>query len=537
MRKNMKSMTFLLTALWSVFGMVWSITGCAKKEDPGAGKKDLVTIQVEVFDRGSDGGRTRPDNNRWTQWIQEKLLKDENIKVEFFAISRWDETSALINLMAAGNPPDVCLTYSGANITNWSEQGGVFDMAPYINTTLKDLNEFLGPDRALPGRRMIERQKNNESGRIYAIPARRMNVARFNTFMRKDWLDALGLPVPKTTQEFFNALRAFKERDPGGVGAGRVVPFSMTGIRVDMDACNLLDSFIDPALSRRERWINSVAERSFLVPGYKEGVRFLNTMYNAGLVDRDFPLYKDGEPFANLIKSGVVGSFIQSWDQIYRDSDNILLDLQKNIPGADLVPVDCFTSSDGLTHKVCYDAAGVFFFIPKSSKHPEAAMRYLNWLSKYENYHFIQTGPEGVVHTLVDGVPKLNAAAPDGWIQNSPQNIDYTMMMNGLFLGSEEENIRALASGYSWPAARINEAYTLAMTNASPSVVISPKAPLLAEGPLGQTLTDKAVVVYTNSIMAPPGQFDAVFDAQVKDWLNSGARKVIDERREKYAEP
>ncbi|MDR1469989.1 MAG: extracellular solute-binding protein [Spirochaetaceae bacterium] len=515
-----------------------AVVGCAKKEGASGG---TVKIKVEVFDRGTDGGKTNPTNNKWTEWIKEKLLKDENIEVEFVAVPRGDEQTALINLMAAGSPPDVAVTYALSNVTQWGDQGGLFDLAPYIDTTLKDLNEFLGPDEALPGRRMIERTRDNASGKIFSIQARRMNVARLNTFIRKDWLDKLGLPLPKTTEEYYNALAAFKANEKtllqGVQTNAALIPFSLIGARVDWEAGNMLDSFIDPTLSDRDRWVNTAIERSFVVPGYKEGLRFLNKMFNAGLVDPQFALYKDDQIQYNNIKSGIVGSFIQNWDQIYRDSDKILLDLQKNVPGAEMVPVDCFTSTDGLTHKSSYDAAGVYFFIPAGSKNPDAALRYLNWLSKYENYHFIQTGPEGTVHTIVDGVLKLNPNAGDGWIQNSAQNIDYTVMMNGLFLGSQEENIKALAAGYTWPADVIVNAYTLAMANARPALVVSPKSPLVAEGPVGETLASKSTEVYAQSIQAKPADFDRVYDAQVKEWLDKGAQAIIDERAEKYQAP
>jgi putative aldouronate transport system substrate-binding protein len=492
-----------------------------------------ATITVEIFDRGTDGGKTDPTNNKWTAWIKEKILKDENIIVNFVAVPRFTETEALINLMAAGTPPDVGITYAQDNITNWAQQGGVFDLAPYIDTTLKDLKAFLGPDEALPGRDMIRRQMDNSTGQVFSIPARRMNVAMRNFFIRKDWLDKLGLPLPKTTQQYYDALVAFKEQDPGNVGKDRVIPF-IIGTDVRWEAGNLTESFIDPKLDPKERWITTVAERQFLVPGYKEGVRFLNKMYNAGLIHRDFPLNNTSSAQTDLIKSGVVGSFSQNWDQIFREGDAILTDLKRNIPTADLVPVDCMTSSDGLTHKASYDAAGVFFFIPKAAKNPDAAMRYINWLSKYENYHFIQTGPEGIVHTIVDGVPKLNPAAGDGWIQNSAQNIDYTMMMNGLFLSTREESIKAIAAGYPWPADVVSNAYNMALTNAQPGMVVLTATPLTAVGPVNQTLVDKGVVIFTESISAPANRFDAVYDAGVADWRASGADAVVAERRAKY---
>jgi putative aldouronate transport system substrate-binding protein len=518
-----------------VFSAAMVFSGGRGQSSGTSGTSGPARITVEIFDRGTDGGKTDPTNNRWTAWIKEKLLKDENIIVDFVPVPRFDETQALINLMASGSPPDVAYTYSQSDITNWGEQGGIFDVAPYLDTTLKDLNAFLGPDEGNPGKGLIERARNNTTGQLFSMPARRMNTAMRNVFIRQDWLDKLGLPLPRTRQEYYDTLAAFKERDPGGVGRDRVIPFTMS-IDVRWHAGNILDSFIDVNLSDKERWINAAAERNFLLPGYKEGVRFLNRMYNAGLIDRDFPLYKDDTTVNNLIKSGVVGSFSQNWDQIYREGDALLSDLQKNVPGAMLVPVDCMESSDGLTRKAAYDAAGIFYFIPKTCKNPDAAMRYINWLAKYENYHFIQTGPEGIVHNIVDGVLKLNPAASDGWIQNSAQNIDYTLMMNGLFLETREKSIQAIAAGYPWPVDMVSNAYNLAMTNARPALVVITKSPLTVEGPIRQTLTDKGEVLFVESITAPANRFDAVYDAGLVDWKASGADDVVAERRAKYPE-
>jgi putative aldouronate transport system substrate-binding protein len=426
------------------------------------------------------------------------------------------------------------MTYAIENVTSWGEQGGIFDMSPYFDTTLKDLNAFLGPDPALPGRAFIRRNMNAQTGQVFSIPAKRMNVARLNIFMRKDWLDKLGLPVPTTPREYFDALVAFKEKDPGKVG--RVIPFSMPE-DVRWQAGTILESFIEPGLSVRERWVNTVAERYFLLPEYKEGLRFLNRMWNAGLIDPDFALYKDDMIMNNLCKSGVVGSFCHNWDQIFRDSERLFTDLLKNVPDAEWVAVDCMTSSDGITHKISYDPAGLFYFIPRSSRNPEAAMRYLNWLAKYENYHFIQTGPEGVVHDLVDGVPKINPAAPDGWIQNSGQNVDYTPIMNGLFLKTEEESIRAIAAGYPWPSEMVMQAYNVAMSNARPGPVIATSSPLTVAGPLNQTLQDKAKALIIEVIRAPASSFSRVYEDALADWLASGAEDVRQERAEKFVAP
>jgi putative aldouronate transport system substrate-binding protein len=523
-------MRFRLLLCMAACAALLGLGACDKAGD--SGKK--TTIRVEIFDRGTDGGKTNPTNNRWTDWIKEKALKDENIVVQFVPVPRQEEEQALVNLMAAGNPPDVCITYSIDNITGWAEQGGVFDVAPYLDTTLKDLKEFLGPDPTLPGRHLISRNMNSQTGQVFSLPGRRMNLARLNTFMRKDWLDKLGLPVPKTTQEYYNTLVAFKDRNPGGMD--RVIPFIMNQ-DVRWSAGSILEPFIDPGLSLRDKWVNTVSERYVLLPHYKEGVRFLNRMYNNGLIDSDFPLYRDDDILSNLIRSGVVGSFCHNWDQIFRESDRLYSDLLRNVPNAEWIALDAITSSDGVTHRMSYDPVGVFYFIPKASRNPEAAMRYLNWLSKYENYHFIQVGPEGIVHEMVDGVPKINPSAGDGWIQNSALNLDYTPMLNGLFMKTQDETVRAIAASYPWPSERVIAAYATALTNATPIPVIVPSSPLRAAGPVNQTLQDKARAFLVQSVIAAEANFDRTYDAAIADWLSSGAEAVRQERAEKFVAP
>ncbi|MDR3114231.1 MAG: extracellular solute-binding protein [Treponema sp.] len=533
-RKGIRGKTLIAVALAGM--TAFSMTACSKKQASGTaagGKSQLARITVEVFDRGTDGGKSDPTKNNWTDWIQQKVLEDENIEVTFVRVSRWEEIAALNNLMAAGNPPDVCLTYSAELVGNFRDLGGLYDMSPHIDTLLVDLKQFLGPDLAIPGRDFIQRNQDPTTGQVFSIPAKRMNTAQRNIFIRKDWLDKLGLPLPTTKEEFYNALAAFKEQDPGGVGKNRVIPFSMT-TDVVWTGGNIIIPFMDPNISPKELWINTVIDRPFLVPGYKEGVRFLNKMYNDGLIDRDFPLYKSEEEMTNLLKSGMIGSICHNWDQIYRESAALLSDLQKNVPGADMVPVDCIESSDRITHKSAYDMAGLNYFIPASCKNPEAALRYINWLARFENYHFLQVGPESIVHDIVDGIPKIKNG--EGlWIQNSAQNIDYTIIMNGLDLGDPDLTARALANAYPWPADVIANAYTISMRNAKPGPIIP--VTLSAAGPVTQTLVDKGNSLLIGAVTTSPGNFDKVWDEGIADWLASGAEAVRQERTEKYFQP
>jgi putative aldouronate transport system substrate-binding protein len=328
---------------------------------------------------------------------------------------------------------------------------------------------------------------------------------------------------------------AFKQKDPGGIGSANVIPY-VSSKNISIRAANIIESFIDKNLTDKDRWINTVADRSFLQPGYKEGVRFMNKMYNAGLLFSDFPIHATDNIIDDMARAGRAGAYSGNYDSPYRGATSVLHDLQTNVPGGMIVPVDPFTDSSGKVTKYSYDAAGMFIFIPKSAKYPEAAMRYLNWMAKYDNRIFLQIGEEGVSHEIVNGVPKA-LVVPTGslWTQFGPQNIDYVIISNGLEMDTPERTVLGLANSYMVDPQLIIEADRIAMLNAKPLPVIP--VTLTAAGPYVRTLQDKGDVLLAESITCPPGQFDRIWDAGMADWLASGAKVIMEERAAKYIAP
>ena len=511
----------ILLGLVIVLMAILVVTGCAKKETAPTGEGALT---VEIFDRGTDGGRSLAYDNAWTDWVKAKVKADLNIDVTFVPVGRWSENTDIVNLMASQSAPDLCYTYAGDMVNNFRDQGGVLNLAPYIDQYLPDLKRLLGPDPAITGKDFIYRQQNQQTGAVYSIQASRVALAQRNIFIRQDWLTALRLPMPRSITEFYNTLVAFRDRAnelPGNVGS-RVVPYGQNddarwGLR------DLIRNYIQQ-LNDRDRWVYNIHDRDVMMPGFKDGVREMNKWYNERLIYQDFPLMNTADDFYNQMKSGVVGAFSQNWDLPYRPDYNINAELVRNVPGASFVPVDL-----NLNNREMMDKAGLFIFIPSFSKNPIGALQYLNWLAKFENYNFLQIGTEGVNHTIVNGVPNVTATAPNHpWIQNSAQNIDMTMPLNGVQMGSDELNARILALSYgSVPPQTIVDAYAISVRNARAGVVYQAVTTI---NQYSQTLQDKADALLAQAIRATPAQFDNVFDTAYQDWLRSGAQEVHDER-------
>ena len=525
----MKKIVLVLVILMMTSALTFA--GGGQDASPTAVAENLpVTgrLNVEVFDRGTDGGKTLAHDNEWTRWIKQKVKADLNIDVTFIPVGRWSENTDIVNLMAAGpgSAPDLCYTYGGGMVEAFRDQGGVMNLTPYIDSYLPDLKRLLGSDPAYPGKDFIRRNADPQTGAIYSIPSYRVAIAQRNIFIRKDWLDKLGLPVPTNFNQFYQALRAFKDRDPGGVGANRVVPFGQNS-DVRWGLANLIHHFINPRMSDRDRWVYNIADRYIYMDGYKRGVQEMNKWYNEGLIFRDFPLMVTADDFYNQIKSGVVGAFCQNWDMPYRTDYRLLEDLRRNVPGADYVPIDVVQNKDMM------DKVGLQIFIPSFSPNKDAALKYLNWLAKPENYRFLQIGHEGINHEMVNGVPRTLSAPPGNqWIQNSANNIDYTMPMNGVELGSASLNARVLAFSYgNTPPEVVENAFVISTRNARAPAVYQATTTI---NQYSNDLREKADDLLAQAITARPADFNRIWDNGIRDWLRAGAQEVFNERNSLY---
>lgn len=135
----MKKILSLVLALAMLLSMV--LTATAEEAEVYRFDKP-ITLKVSVFDRGNAGG-TAPDDNYYTKWIQENFGDPRNITIEWVVIPRSEEEAKL--------------------------------------------NQLLGENVIDAGRK---------NGGLYAICARRVNIADQGVFIRKDWVEKAGLEMP-----------------------------------------------------------------------------------------------------------------------------------------------------------------------------------------------------------------------------------------------------------------------------------------------------------------------------------------------------
>jgi putative aldouronate transport system substrate-binding protein len=516
------------TRLTGVFLILLIIAGAGLAFAAGSDEaKTPVALTVLLFDRATAG--FKPDEGLQAQYIRDEVKKTLKYDVKFMTMPRFPDVDKVNMLMAAAQAPDVSFLYNTAAVTNYVTSGGLNELTGLLDKYAPKLKKLLGDDCLSYGR---------WDGKQWTVVAKRTLLARTAAFIRKDWLDKLGLAVPKTRDQWYQALVAFKNKDPGNTG-GKVIPYLFQGVlpsEPDWNASTLVQSFIGK-MSEEDKAVFSPSTVSrWVTPGYKDAVRFLNKLYNEGLLGPDFMLDKDGEQYKKFVAQGLVGSVIHNWDDPYRASPGLQAELAKAVPGGLYVPIDPFVNAEGKTAKALYNPNGIYLFNPSFSKNTIPFLKYLEWMAQPENRFFLQSGTKGV-HYLeeVNGIPIKyvdQAKLPDA--QKTNWN-DFCMILNGKEFGSDAKNAEAAALGSSYTPGyeqHIRQGYLVGMKDGffgyHFEVVID------ADSKFSTSLNQKSAEIWVQTITAKPAEFDALYDSLVKEWLSMGGQAVIDERRAAY---
>ncbi len=526
----------LLVAMLVTLGLGTTLT-TAFAESPEIVDGRFVTtrqITVEIYDRANDGG-TKPEDNFYTNFIKEGMLRDHNVEVTFVPVPRWTEGEVLNNLLAANDAPDVCVTYSYPTIQTYASMGGVLDLAPLLEENkdlLPNLYSWLGDTN-------IYWDQDPTAKTLWAIEAKLANLARINTFVREDWLKKLNLTAPTSLEEFEAMLVAFRDNAELLLGkdADKMIPYA-TSFDIGWRNDHLLTSFVPDAVTDKELFFNGFDDRHLLYPNYKEGVRVLNKWYNEGLIWKDFPLYPAGDATEdNLIKAGYVGAFMHNWDYPYRNGeDSIQANIQRNAGAeAGFIAVESFKNDAGVYRKFLSNPIDRKVFLPATNDEPLASLLYLDWISKFENRSFLQIGEEGVTHQVMENGAVKAIAVQGEKIMNSLYNIDYTITINGLEMGDPQKTVLSIAQGYGAVESRFIETAFAATVHDGRTVKYYNVGPIKAEEGVGTALKEKRDAFLNQAVIATVDQFDAVYDSGMEDYLASGGQAIIDERTEAFA--
>lgn len=170
----------------------------------------------------------------------------------------------------------------------------------------------------------------SHDGNIYGFPTR--DGGGCVTYIRKDWLENLGLPVPETWDEFYEVLKAFTFDDPDGNGIDDTKGYTDVNSAAEdwYNRAIMLDARVEIHWSEG-LWIDGFTE-----PAMIAALERLRKIYQEGLID---PNITTNTTFTarNRFFSGHVGIFTYWGNHWARN----ILERTRKVSGSqvELVPI------------------------------------------------------------------------------------------------------------------------------------------------------------------------------------------------------
>ncbi|TDF97490.1 ABC transporter substrate-binding protein [Paenibacillus piri] len=292
MRKGVTALVSMLTATALLTGACSS----AKQNgsEPEAGGSDQVT-EAGVFPITKEKttykvmikGSSIVENfatNEFTKWLEEKT----NIHLEWEVAPEKSFQEKLNVALASGDYPDILINMSISPIQQsiYGKDGVFIPLNSYIDKYGTETKKMWG---------QVSYAKDlmtMPDGKIYSLP--QINQCYHcsygqKMFINQTWLKKLGLSMPTTTDEFYEVLKAFKEKDPNGNGKADEIPLvgAVGGPSTTIQQTQL-DPFIMSAFVEKDFAYKLVKDGKVQVaynqPGWKEGLKYLNKLYKEGLI-------------------------------------------------------------------------------------------------------------------------------------------------------------------------------------------------------------------------------------------------------------
>ena len=222
------------------------------------------------------------------------------------------------------------------------------------------------------------------------------------TFINKDWLAAVNMDVPTTSDEFYNMLKAFKNDDPNGNGKAdeiglylkpdhlQYITFGMFGIG-NRGANN---GYID--WDKENECVRYFATSE----GFREWVQWVRKLYQEGLLNQEYFDFTESN-LGNYVNQNQCGVFA------YNNLCMLGEETQQKFTYLDGALVGPHGDKDYYaTNSIGTTGA---YIITTACEYPEVALRWADYFFCDEGSLFFYFGEEGVTFdALPDGTYKFN---------------------------------------------------------------------------------------------------------------------------------
>jgi len=218
------------------------------------------------------------------------LLKDTNIDLDFELLPADQPAQKFQLMVSAGQklPDIVHYSFTDAVRAAYGKDGIFKPLNKYMDTLTY---WYTRADMDKAEYDMVKILGTSPDGNMYGFPAY-MNglgdIVQYMMNINKVWLDKLGLKMPTTTDEFYQVLVAFRDRDPNGNGKKDEIPFlTSAGNWSAVNWHELINSFVywDPWYNTSYFDVtNGKLWAPFITNEWRDAMRYLNKLVKEGLM-------------------------------------------------------------------------------------------------------------------------------------------------------------------------------------------------------------------------------------------------------------
>lgn len=203
-------------------------------------------------------------------------------------------------------------------------------------------------------------------GKLYGFPVSSGNG--LVTYIRKDWLDKLGLDIPVTYNEYLNVLRAFRDKDPDGNGKADTYGVTGTGLITYTEPyVQYLPEFWQEAYpgiykNQQGEYVDGFTEESMV-----KALSRLKEAYSEGLIDQEIITNNASncrEKFYSS-KAGVYTYKAGDWNMILENH------LKNLVPEGEVIAIPPIEETKNYIKDLSFS-----FAIPSDNSNPQGIFKY-----------------------------------------------------------------------------------------------------------------------------------------------------------------
>ena len=310
-----------------------------------------------------------PDDNAVLDYLRDNYQVD--MKLAWQAEASEYNNKLSLNI-ASGGLPDIFYLKGDdyRTFVQLAQNGMLADLTDIYEDNISDTIKNI--DASYGGRNF---EPVTVDGRIMAVPAGNLDGQQDVLWLRKDWLDNLGLEVPKTVEDLEKVLTAFVYDDPDGNGIDDTI-----GLTVDATKPVGLYNHafgLEPIFysfnAYPSYWMKNDQGEIYYgstAPEMKEALALLQDWYKKGLIDKQFATRIGSGETEAVFTSGQSGAYFGAVHANYVDAFT-------NNPDIELIAVNAPLDGSGKYNYVLPSPTASMLCISSECSDPAKALQII----------------------------------------------------------------------------------------------------------------------------------------------------------------